>query len=200
MKMSQLMLGVLLSLFGSKVWADKVSQAKAAELALHRVERLVILKKIEESFLFQPLRLNLVRLDPQTESDPVFRATLEQFPAIDGTQKNLVLLMNGEGKTLSHVVNSGGEAQGAPQWPDIDPVTLLENALHYILDFSSVQPELTAFDARLSSLVISQSVSDSTGVIAVIDVRAQSHETILRIRIRPNGDFESAEYLPLPVQ
>lgn len=181
--------------FGFSAQAHSVSVAKATELSLHRIERLVILKKIEEAFQSKFLSLQMVVLSHSNETEPVFKSTVFQYPASDGTQKSVDIVMNGDGKALSYTVNAGGNAQGEPTWPDKDPVTLTENALHYVIDGSATKPDLVPYNDALSSLQITQGTNQAGEKVAVVDVRSSSVTPTLRIKILTTGDFYSAEFI-----
>ena len=180
---------------GFSAYANLISNAKAAELSLHRVERLVILKKIEESFQSRPKSLSLVLLPHNNETEPVFKATLTQYPAADGTSKSLDILLNGEGKSLSQTVNSGGEASGFPEWTDKDPVTLAENSLHVILEGAPVKPELVPYNNGLTSFVITQGKNQAGEIFAIVDIRATETDPVLRVHMKNNGELDFYEFL-----
>jgi hypothetical protein len=68
--------------------ADAVTNAKAAELSLHRVERLVILKKVDETYQSRFTGLEVTPIAHSADTDPAYEATLRQGAGADGTFKS----------------------------------------------------------------------------------------------------------------
>jgi len=121
---------------------------------------------------------------------------VETYPATDGTKKGLEILMNEKGKTLQNNPIDGGEPEGAPTWPDKDPVTLAENAMHRILDNASVVPQLLPFSNSLTGFTISQITDEGGTLLAQVDVSCSDSQQTLRIFISPDGAFKGEQYLP----
>lgn len=181
-------------LISSSHAATPVSRARAAELALHRIENLVILKKIQPSHVARLRSLSLTTLTRTIEDDPAYLVIASQYPAADGSQSVVQIPMKVDGKTLKHVESLGSEPVQAPNWPSLDAVTLAENSLHCLQgekldnqrpDLCS-NPEISAYGTDFSSLVLSQEPSEG-GPIAVIDIRANAKNNVLRIRLQADG-------------
>jgi len=185
------LLGAMLG--GNAAFAHGVTNAKAAELALHRVERLVILKKIEESFQSKPQSVKVEAIAHQNEDDPSFKTTVYQVPGQDGSQKSIEIVFNEEGKTIKYTVNAGSDAVNAPTWGEKDATTLTENALHYVLDNAAVKPELVPFSQRLSTLKLSPGTNAAGAPVALVEMGAAANDGVLRVRIKLDGTFDSAE-------
>ncbi|HTL13455.1 MAG TPA: hypothetical protein VL588_13260, partial [Bdellovibrionota bacterium] len=152
------------------VWsaqAEPVPNAKAAELSLHRIERLVILKKIDAAFETAVQSLRLERLDHQTPDQAAFQSTVTLVPAADGTRMSVTIPMDETGKALSFATVAGGAPAGAPAWPVVDAVTLAENCFHYIEDGYQAKPELVPFNDGVTSLDLVAG-TDSTGAQAAV--------------------------------
>ena len=170
---------------------DEVAPAKAAEFSLHRIENLVILKKIDKTFVTQFKGFSLIVLEQAQPEDPRFRILAEQFPAQDGSKSTLEVFENKTGKPVKHIQSlTTTPVTGAPLWPLKDPVTLSENALHYILDNESVKPDLVPFHTGLSSLELVKNEEGGELKAEVRITRVQS-AAVLKILINTNGDFES---------
>src|SRR5574343_34783 len=94
---------VLLVIFclNQVAFAEAVSLAKAAELACHRIERLVTLRKIDEKFLNRFYSLEILALPQGGTSDPAFKILSSQFPGPDGNSNKIELFMDLNGKTLN---------------------------------------------------------------------------------------------------
>lgn len=170
-----------------------VTVAKAAELALHRVERLVILRRIPEQFLTQVATLEVSKVDPVGEDGVKYRAVVSLLPSPEGKASRLELFMDAIGKTLRHVAHTEAPAQGAPVWPDKDPVTLAENALHYILDESVNRPELVPFNDTFEAASLTQETAEDGSVLGLLEVRSVATRDLLRIRVRADGTYLSHE-------
>lgn len=188
-----LLAGFLTVSFAGTAYAHEIPTAKAAELALHRIERLVVLKKIEDAFQSKLKNLSFEMLITQKPTDPLFKIVASQYPNSNGTQRKVELLLDEDGKALQHFVSRGGEAEGAPNWSEKDPVTLAEVALHLIVEQSKDKPELAVFESALSELSITQETNADGTVVAVFTAKAAGSASLLKIRIKGDGSVESYE-------
>lgn len=174
--------------------AQSIALAKAAELSVHRVERLVTLKKIEEAFMSKFSGVVIEALKQAKPTDPAFKAIASQVPGPDGKQSKVEILMDGAGKALSHNVVSGTEATVAPRWPEKDPVTLSENAMHVVLDGKS-DPKLKPYFDGFKSIEISQD-RDSTGqTIARGKMKAVGVAKTLEVVLKMDGTVISSQLI-----
>jgi len=175
-----------------------VTASKAMELSLHRVERLVILKKIEDSFETKLKSIKLEKLAHSAPDEPSFKSTLFQYPNSDLTQKNIEITMNEDGKVLGFVVSAGSDAEGATDWPDKDSATLLENSLHEVYENGPTVPEIAPFDNDLTQIEISQVKNTAGEDVALIEMKASSTVDKLHLLIKTNGDFDSYKVVKSP--
>ena len=190
--------GVLLafSVSGTAL-ADIATRGRAAELSLHRVEKLIILKRIDASFQTVSNQLDLV-VKPNDSDAPggtYFRAVVSEVPAQDATRKSVKLFMDDQGKTLIHKPVDGGNAVSPPVWPAQDPISLMEVAMHCIQGelianshACADHTALPAFNRDFQSLILSQLKDASgapTGALAVI--QAEGGQSTLNIRINLDG-------------
>ena len=189
--------------------AEEISQAKAAELSLHRMERLVTLENIDKSFVKDFRALKVAVLEKKDPADPRFYILAEQYAAEDGTKNELELWFNPDAPDRRKQwppfnVKSGGSATGAPQWPveEKDAVTLAENASHYILDNWQTKEELKLYNEKLVSLSLTQVVRETGEIIAQVDFEVSDKDApILRVFIKAqDGGFDSAVLVPKPTQ
>lgn len=187
---------VLSLIYADTVQAQSVTRAKLAELSLHRLERLVILKKIEGTFQSKVQSLRLESIPHQTETEASFKSTILQYPGSDGTQKTLEVIMDEAGKAIKNTIAQGADAQGAFEWPDKDATTLCENALHYVQDNVLNKPELLQYDQKFSVFSLAQGTNSSGAIVAVVDIQAGPEVPILRVRMKVDGTFDSAEFIP----
>ena len=191
----KLLLGVIVAVFSSANSFAQISNAKALELGLHRTEKLVILKKIDEAFQSKVKGLTIENLVKQVATDPTFKVIVSQYPGADGKIFQLELMMDENGKTLTYNVVAGSAAQGAPAWPDKDPLTLAESALHYVIEGSAIDSKLKPYNDVGSSIASMQGTDAQGKLVAAFDIRAKDQAKYLRILIKPDGTFQSAEFL-----
>ena len=172
-------------------FAHWVSNAKAAELSLHRLERLVILRRVDAEFQTKMKELKLEKVSAGGEEFN-FNTVNFQYPAADGTQKNLEIVLNDDGRATSYKENAGGPAVGAPVWPDKDSVTLAERALHFVQDQSG-SPDIAPYNDKMTRQRLWQETNALGEAIAVSDITIDERTDILRVRIKANGDYLSYE-------
>jgi hypothetical protein len=176
--------------------AEEIGLAKVAELACHRVERLVTLKKIDESFLHNQFSIQPSVLNASAPTDPAFKAVVSQVPGADSTGNQVVIYFDGAGKALRFELVPGASPVNAPVWPDKDPVTLSENSLHYILDGWQTISELKPFYTGLTQMKIEQ-VKDAQGqIFSRAELRSSEVPQKLEILLKADGNFVSAKIIP----
>ncbi len=178
----------------SNAFAESVTLSKAAELACHRIERLVTLKKIDESFLNNFGTMAVVAQKQTQPTDPAFKVTASLYPGADGKSAELELLMDDQGKTLNFNVIAGPASMNAPKWLDKDAVTLTENSLHYVLEgWQTSNPAVKPFFTDLKSLRLSQ-VADASGqLVSRVEFLSNSVPTTLEVLLKMDGNFISAQ-------
>jgi hypothetical protein len=181
---------VLVSVAASASYAQAISPAKAAELTLHRIERLVILKKIDLDFQtkFQSLSVQAAATPVTTADAVAYISQTTQFAAADGQGNALTLNLTAAGKPLDFAVAQHGPALSFPTWADKDAVTLAEEAMHYLIDHVSVKPELKPFFDGFTDLTLSQT-SQGSGQVTIHTTLANQ---ALRVIIGADGNFQSA--------
>lgn len=192
MKALMISLGLGLILLNQAMAAESVSAAKAAELTCHRIERLVTLKKIPDTFLNRTYSIQLQAIPAAKPTDPAFRTVSSQVPAANGQAQQIEVILSGEGKALEFRVIAGPDSAAAPVWPDKDPVTLTENSLHYVLDNAAKDATLVPFHNAFTSIVLSQ-VRDSAGaVMSLAQIRSSEVRSVLEVYLKADGTFASA--------
>ena len=173
--------------------AHEVSQAKIVELSLHRIERLVILSRIDASFLTEIQSLKLDLIPHSDEVTPAFKVTALQGLAQDGTRRGLELVMNADGKALSQNGLAGSAPTVASAWTDKDAVTLTENSLHYVLDNVATTPSLAPIDANLTEVNLTHGTNAAGQAVAVAEFKTAAQQPGLRVRVKLDGTWDSAE-------
>ena len=190
------MIAVLsLSLLGSIARAETVTLAKAAELTCHRIERLVTLKKIPDTFLNRLYSVQVQAVPAQKPTDPAFRSVSTQVPNSSGQANQLELFLDSTGKALDFRLLSGPDSVNAPVWPDKDPVTLIENSLHYLLDNAGTTLALQPFLMALSSVVIAPARDAAGNFVARAEMRSTQTRASLEVVLKADGTFSSAQVI-----
>lgn len=174
--------------------AANIALAKAAELAVHRVERLVTLKKIEEPFVGKFQSIEIESLKQAKPTDPAFKATASQVPGPDGKQSKVEILLDGAGKALSHTVKAGTEATTAPRWPEKDAVTLAENAMHVVLDGKN-DPKFKPYYDGFKSFELDQDRDGAGLTIARTRMKSKDTNKILEVVLKTDGTVISSQII-----
>lgn len=193
MKINQkYLIALLLTVVASTVFADGASNAKAAELALHRIERLIILKKIPATFETNLSEVSATKLTQAQPTDPAFEAEISQIISQDGTQQKVQVFMDTNGRALSFTQTTGGEALNPPKWPVTDSVTFLEYSLHCLEgeligtnDLCQKTTTLREFETNFLNATLSQ---DSAG-LAVITITETSSTSKAIVRFNTDGSL-----------
>lgn len=183
-------IGLVLSL-SSTARADTIPTAKAAELAIHRIERLVTLHKIDENFVTHFYGVSAEGLTQNQPTDPAFKAIALQVPGADGKSHEVDIFMDATGKALSNTVINGSDSVNAPTWPDKDAVSLSEDSMHYILDNAAATPDLVPFYANFTNLILTQAQDSHGQMLSLATVRSSATNTILEIYLNFDGSFSS---------
>ena len=185
---------LLASLATTKVFAQDITLAKAVELACHRIERLVTLKKIDESFLKNLGTMSVVAQKPAQPTDAAFKVQGALYPGADGQSSQIEILMDAQGKTLSFNVIAGPSSMNAPVWPDQDSVSLVENSLHYVLDgWQNSNPNVKPFFTDLKGLRLSQVKGSAGQTLSKTEFWSNLVSTTLTVYLNTDGSFVSAD-------
>ena len=182
-------------LSSTPLWAA-LPNAKVAELGLHRIERLVILKKIEEGYQTKFKGISVQVLTPGTPADPSFQVNSTQWPAADASQKTLMLGLDATGKEISHAVAGALDPVAPPTWPAADAITIAENSLHWLEDKFGTDPRLLPYYNGATKLALSQASDGAGGVLAFVDFQVAPAGAFLRITMKSDGIFSKWEILP----
>lgn len=173
----------------------QASLAEAAELSLHRIERLVDIKKIDKSYRDQLQEVSIVRLPQSVSSDPAFKAVGSQVSGQDGTRNQIDIFMDANGKATpldpSHL-HPGAPAFNPPVWPQKDAVTLLENSIHYI-ENNKTDGAIKPFFDGMTGLTLSQVMNGGTPV-AKVSVKSSLATATLIVLLSLDGNVISASF------
>lgn len=189
LNVSKKIIAFLFLSFVMTIHAHIEENAKVAELAFHRLERLVLLKKIDPSFQSKYINLEFINLEPQNIEDPHYKAILKQTPDKDNKVSTLILLMDQEGKTLSHDVKLMTLINEAPAWSDKDPVTLSENALHFVEEEEAKgNTDIIPFYEGLNRMTISQ-FNDQGTIKARVSIESSKSTKVLEVILNMDGTY-----------
>lgn len=184
-------LALVLAFGGAGAAQAAVSPSKAAELGVHRVARLVSLRKIEDAFVDKFYAFRVEALGAGQPNGVFYRFRAYQAQGDDGTAKQVAIFLDENGKALSHEVTDGSVGTG-PAWGQKDPVTLMEMALHHVIDGAS-QPELAPFSRNLSEGSISQASVSPQGTVALAVFKSASTSKVLNVLLTLNGAYIRSE-------
>jgi hypothetical protein len=172
--------------------AAPIALSKAAELGLHRIERLVTLNKIDRNFIDRFYGISAAKLTPGQPTDPAFKVSGIQVPGADGKSHQVDILMDAAGKALSNAVINGSEPVNPPRWGSVDPLAISENSFHYLIDNGMAKPELKPFFTDFSTMALTQ-VQDAQGQPqALATIKSSASPKVLEIRLKLDGSVVSA--------
>jgi len=193
--MKKLILPLFLAFSISPTFADidsTIAPARAAELSSHRIERLVNLKKIDNTFISKLHTIELQKLTKNQVTDPAFLSTVSQYAGADGTKNQVEIFLDDQGKALSFNVKNGSAAANTPVWSDKDPSTLVENGLHFVLENNETKPDVKPFHTGFISMSLSKGSRDGHDV-AVVNLASKETQEHLYIYLKMDGSFEAYE-------
>ncbi len=171
--------------------AETLTSAKAAELTCHRIERLVSLKKLNENFLTKLQTLNIEALPSGDPSKVSFQIQSAQVRGGTGPDNVVQFSLDLNGKVLPNekILSEGPVADKAPVWTDKDPVSLLENSLHYILEEGPKDPKLLPFLKSLKKVSLQQILDASNKPQARVDFWNTENTQALTLILSLKGDI-----------
>jgi hypothetical protein len=169
----------ILILGASAQAAAKIPNANAAELTCHRIERLVILKKIDSAFLNSIQSVTVESIPNANPGQASFKTVSFQQADSGKLANQLFLNLDDQGKALDFNVASGIAASQPHKWTNLDPVTLIEDSLHYV-EQNAAKPDVSKFSTGLKSISISAASKDGKE-IARIEIF--SNETTQKLEI-----------------
>ncbi len=203
---------ILFSLLSLAVFAERsdepdgspVKSARAAELSLHKVEKLTIirLKGSSQKILPKNFRLNIQRVTrlPLTSGEKAaFKFAIETCPDEAKKRGSVVVLMDQTGATLEKNDEVGKKAvvvekPVGPQWPeDKDSADLAEEGLHFVIDKTGEKPELKPYLENFHSLELSQDTSGSEP-LAKVEIRSETVKDILAVWIGYDGKYRTHKF------
>ncbi len=170
----------------------KITSGKILELTTHRIDRLVVTKKVDANFLKRLEKIQVTQVENQS---PVFYKVLaSQTAPQQGQPLQLEITFDKTGKFVGHRTVEGGALGADPKWTAADAQALLESAFHYVLDNTAnraIEPYfLTMSEATLSKTQLKGSE------VALIKIKATAQAQALNIYLKLDGKFISYEIVP----
>lgn len=169
-----------------------VTSAKIIELTAHRIDRLVTLGKIDNSFL---KKLEKMEVTIVTNQAPIYyKVLVSQTQPGQGLPQQLEIFFNDDGKPLSFQLIAGGTSGPDMAWPDKDAVSLSENALHFVLE-NNKDPKVALFDKGVTTFVLTKGIYNGEVVARGQLVSSLTSEK-LNIYIKLDGTYLTSELIP----
>lgn len=163
-----------------------ISISKATELGVHRIERLVTLKKIDSTF-----QTNLfgMRAERTTESGATYKIYGYVSPDANNQSSTIAMLSDKTGKVLSYTNGPTYQPANPFNWPDKDALTLMENALHFVIEGWVQHPEVKPFYAGLMTIGLSPAKDTAGNLIALASVTSDDDARTLYISLKTDGNL-----------
>ena len=165
-----------------------IAISKATELGVHRIERLVTLKKIDEAFVSHLIGL---RAERSTENGATYKVHGYVAPGADGKSLTITLWMDNQGKTLAYNVTQAGLPANPFSWPVKDAATLMEEGLHFVLEGWVQNPDVKAFFTGLQTIALAPAQDAQGNLIAQFKVTSDDDARTLTINLKADGTFLS---------
>ena len=165
------------------------TSAKIAELSVHRIDRLVVLNKIDASFMKNTAKIEVA--DVENQAPVAFKVMVSQAAPAAGNPLQVAMDFDKDGKPLSFEVVSGGVAGVDSAWPGADAVTLTENSLHYLLD-NPTDPKAAPFFDDLGTVELTKGTLNGQDV-AVAHMTTMDGTKKLNVYLKMDGTLISSE-------
>jgi hypothetical protein len=180
-------------IMGSLAWAhdddpNTVVISKATELGVHRIERLVTLKKLDAMFLS-----SLHALQAQRTGDALNPYKVTAFTLPDGNNQasSIEMITDVNGKVTSYKIGNLYQPANPIPWPTKDSITLMEDGLHFVLDGWVKNKEVKPFYLGLSSITLTDGKDTSGNLLAIVSVTSDDDPGTLVITMKTDGTIVS---------
>jgi hypothetical protein len=185
---------------------ELIQSAKAAELSCHKLERLLILKKIAKTWnekltgggynsAFESISVELLA-HSQPSEEPAFRVTSTQAADGEGKRNSIDVNVDESGTAMDYKETILTSSPKLTRWPQKDPITIAEESLHFVLYLSVIQPELLPFFRSLSSLGLSPSKNASGAPVGLASIRSRDTQDRLEVLITMDGKCDAYRIVP----
>lgn len=177
-----------LSLFAHDGHESSQTNAKIAEIAAHRIGRLVDTRKIDESFVKNIASIEITNLPHSTKpTDPSFNVLVSQPSDEEGKSKEVLMSFDSTGKFISNKIVSN-QGSRTITWPGLDTLELIEISLHFVTEATNTTVDITPFNKNLKTLTLKQKVSEDGSILAVIALSTSISNKQLEITMSTGGD------------
>lgn len=187
-KFTKLMFLVLLPL---SLRAETLTTTKIAELAAHRLDRLITQGRIDSSF---GTKLEKIEVSVSPSTPVQFRAEISQTQPTEGLPLRLEMLFDASGKVLSYNLLPGGTSGADLKWTQADAITLMEESLHTIMDHNH-DANILPFSSALNSVSLSRSQYEGQEVALLTMLSLQTSSKLL-VYLKLDGGFINAVVVP----
>lgn len=176
----------------ANLWAHgetpgEVVIGKGAEFAVHRIDRLVTLKRIDPVFVSN---LKAVTGERINENGARFRFLGVTEPDAQNQVSAITILMDAQGKVLSHSVTGTVTPANPVSWPSKNAASLIEEALHFVVDSGERFPEIKPFYLGLTSIGL-EPLKDKGELLAHLKVTSDDDKRTLHIYLKTDGTYVS---------
>ena len=175
----------------SACWAAPVSKAKVAELAAHRIDRLVTLGKIDPNF---SSRMEKIEVTDINNGAAVYNARVYQTQPSNTDALRIDLSFDKDGKALAYKPVAGGATGPDPQWPDKDANSMTENCLHYVIDNAADAKVKPFNDSFVDDTLIKGDLGGK--IVGRCQVRSSATKSVLTVYLNPDGSLNSTDITP----
>lgn len=163
-----------------------IAISKATELGVHRIERLVTLKKIDSTF---QAYLSELRAERTAEGGATYKIYGYVAPDANNQSSTISMLSDKTGKVLSYTNGPTYQPANPFVWPDKDALSLMENALHFVIEGWAQYPDVKPFYTGLMTISLSP-VRDGAGNIAAqATVTSDDDPRTLYITLKTDGNL-----------
>lgn len=169
-----------------------VAPAKVVELAAHRLDRLVVTKKIDPGFS-KNLRNITVKIDA-TKPPVYFMVTATQSTPAKGTPLQLDISFDQNGRPLAFKQRAGGTPGTDAGWNKASAITLMENGLHHALDMRTDAKVKPYYDSLKSATLTNGSLNGKQ--VAQVQLATTTATGKMNVYLNLDGSFVSMEILP----
>lgn len=166
-----------------------VTSAKIAELAAHRIDRLVALNKVDASFMKNTAKIEVA--DVENQAPVTYKAVISQTQPAQGRPLQVEMTFDKDGKPLAFQIVAGGTAGPDNAWPGVDSVALIENSLHYLFD-NATDPKVAPFLDDLGTAELSKG-NLAGQAVAVAHLVTMDGSKKMNVFLKLDGTFISAQ-------
>lgn len=172
--------------------AAPAANLTAAELAVHRVDKLILLKKVDSAFKTKLRSVEVVNLQNGGAGKPTFQIVISQEGDAGAMAPMLTIVSDESGKPLSNSVMAGKAATRPTVWTAKDPGTLIEIASHHVEHLAGSDKKIAQFIKPLKAIRIMQGTL-SGKLVARVEFIANGVKEKLTMFLALDGTLISTE-------